>query len=309
MQRNFTLNRAFLLVAAAVSLLFASSAIQAQEPPKFQQISNIVYKQVGDREIKLNLFLPLKDGETVKGEPLLIWLDSGCWYSGDPGDGGLWKAYGALDRGFAVASVSHRPINEEPFPAAIEDVRAAVRYLRKHADEYGYDPDRIAVSGASSGGHLSLTLGISDEKSPFNVGDNLDVSGQVQRVIDFYGPTDFTIAFDRYAEHLIDCIYQAVGVTREAANKENAEQYAELQARAKRFSPIFYIDANYAPTLILQGTHDPLVPLTQSSMMYEMLRLAGVRAQLMVSDGGVHNTQSLFPADQQIREIYEFLGW
>ena len=82
--------------------------------------------------------------------------------------------------------------------------------------------------------------------------------------------------------------------------------------RFKRAEEVFahlYIDANYAPTLILQGTHDPLVPLTQSSMMYEMLRLAGVRAQLMVSDGGVHNTQSLFPADQQIREIYEFLGW
>ncbi|MBR4751579.1 MAG: alpha/beta hydrolase [Thermoguttaceae bacterium] len=309
MQRIVSTRRAFLLAAVAVSFLFAPISIRAQEEPEFQQISDVVYKKVGDREIKLNLFLPLKDGKTVKGEPLLIWLDSGCWYSGDPGDGGLWKAMGALNRGFAVASVSHRPINEEAFPVPMEDVRAAVRFLRKHADEYGYDPNRFAVAGASSGGHLSLTLGISDEKSPFNVGDNLDVSGQVQRVVDYFGPADFTVAFDRYAKESIDCVYIAVGMPREAANKENVEQYAELQARAKKFSPIFYVDGNYAPTIILQGTNDPLVPLTQSSMMYETLRLAGVRTQLMVSDGGVHNPSTLFSADQQIREIFEFLQW
>ncbi|MBP5621200.1 MAG: alpha/beta hydrolase [Thermoguttaceae bacterium] len=301
--------RSFLLAAVAVSLLFAPISIRAQEAPKFQQISDVVYKTVGDREIKLNLFLPLKDGQTLKGEPLLIWLDSGCWYSGEPGDGGLWKLLGALDRGFAVASVSHRPINEAAFPAPMEDVRAAVRFLRKHADEYGYDPDRFAVSGASSGGHLSLTLGISDEKSPFNVGDNLDVSGQVQRVVDYFGPADLTVAFDRYAQQSIDCIYLAVGMPREAADKANAELYAELQTRAKKYSPIFYVDEHYAPTIILQGTNDPLVPLSQSAMMYEALRIAGVRTQLLVSDGGVHSPQTLFSPDQQIREIFEFLQW
>ncbi|MBQ9874166.1 MAG: alpha/beta hydrolase [Thermoguttaceae bacterium] len=309
MQRfPFSLRATFvasLFLAFAVVALFA----QAQEQPKFQQISDVVYKKVGDREIKLNLFLPLKDGETLKGEPLVIWLDSGCWYSGEPGNGGIWNSLGALERGFAVASVSHRPINEAPFPAPMEDVRAAVRFLRKHAAEYGYDPDRFAVSGASSGGHLSLTLGISDEQSPFNVGDNLDVSGQVQRVVDFYGPTDFTVAFDRYAKQSIDCVYLAVDMPREAADKNNADQYKELQERAKKFSPITYVDGKYAPTILLQGTNDPFVPLTQSSMMYETLRIAGVRTQLMVSDGGVHDIHTLFSGDHMKREILEFLGW
>lgn len=286
---------------------FTQSA-QADEP-KFQAVSNVVYKTVGDREIKLNLFLPLKDGKTLKGEPLLIWLDSGCWYSDGPGNGGIWNMFGAIERGFAVASVSHRPINEAPFPAPMEDVRAAVRFLRKHADEYGYDPNRFAVSGASSGGHLSLTLGISDEKSPFNVGDNLDVSGQVQRVIDYYGPTDFTVVFDRYAAQSIDCIYQAIDLPRSAADKANAEQYKELQERAKKYSPITYVDANYAPTIVLHGTHDPLVPISQGALFYESLLLAGVRTQFCVSDGGVHDVSSLFSADYQKREIFEFIQW
>lgn len=298
------------LLSAFVFSLFACALtpIRAEEPA-FQQISNIVYKKVGDREIKLNLFLPVKDGETLKGEPLLIWLDSGCWYSNDPGVGGMWARLKAIERGFAVASVTHRSITEASFPAPMEDVRAATRYLRKHAAEYGYDPNRIAVMGASSGGHLSLTLGISDEQSPFNVGENLDVSGQVQRVIDFYGPADFTVSFDRYATQSIDCIYKAIGMERSASDKANAEEYAELQSRAKKYSPITYVDGKFAPTLILQGTDDPLVPLSQSALMYERLRLAGVRTQLIVSDGGVHDITSLFSAAMMEREIFEFLGW
>ncbi|MDO5309220.1 MAG: alpha/beta hydrolase [Planctomycetia bacterium] len=295
-------------LALFACLCYGSSNANAQEEPKFQQISDVVYKTVGDREIKLNLFLPLRDGKTLKGEPLLIYLDSGCWYSDQPGTGGIWGAFGAIDRGFAVASVAHRSMTESPFPAPMEDVRAAVRFLRKHADEYGYDPERFAVCGCSSGGHLSLTLGISDELSPFNVGDNLDVSGQVQCVVDYFGPADLVTIFDRYANQAIDCIYQACDVKREDA-RPDSEQYKNLMDKAKLYSPISYVDANYAPTIILQGTDDPIVPLSQSALMYEKLKLAGVRVQLLISDGGVHDPNSLGSHNMQVREIYEFLRW
>ena len=309
MQKTTLTRRAFFVASCLLSLATFASVGYAQDETKVQAITDIVYKKVGDREIKLNLYLPVKDGKTIKGEPLLIWLDSGCWYSGDPGDGFVWKALGADERGFAVASVSHRPISESAFPAPMEDVRAAVRFLRKHAEEYGYDPERFAVSGASSGGHLSLTLGISDEKSPFNVGDDLDVSGQVQRVIDFYGPTDLGIVFERYPQQALDCIYLAVGMERSASDKNNAAAYSELLERAKKFSPITYVDSNFAPTLILQGTVDPVVPASQSALFFEELRVAGVRSQIMYSDGGVHDLGSLFPRELMAREIFEFLRW
>ncbi len=307
LSRRFFMTVAFSLVSAVAAAFCVSASVNAADP-EYQEIKDIVYKKVGDREIKLNLFMPLKDGQVVKGRPLLIFLDSGCWYSGEPGDGGVWTVLGARDRGYAIASVSHRPINEAPFPVPMEDVRAAVRFLRKHAEEYGYDPDRFAVCGCSSGGNLSLNLGISDAQSIYDVGDNLDVSGQVQRVIDFFGPADLVEIFKRYPKQSIDCIYIANAMPREAADPENP-QYEELMARAYKYSPINYVDADFAPTLILQGTQDPLVPLSQSALMYEQLLINGVHAQLHVSDGGVHDPSSLGSLNFLAREIFEFLQW
>ena len=297
-----------LAVLAAVVTTTANFGF-AQENSDVLQVRDIVYKKVGDREIKLNLFLPTNEkGETIKGLPLAIWLDSGCWYSGEPGDGGLWRQTDALKRGFAVASVSHRPINEAPFPAPMEDVRAAVRFLRKHASDYGYDPNRFVVSGASSGGHLSLTLGISDEKTPFNVGDNLDVSGEVQCVVDFFGPADLEVVFERFGDECIDCIFIANGVSRDALKKDHPD-HAKLMANAKKYSPINYVDEKFAPTIILQGNDDNIVPLSQSALMYETLKVAKVRSQFIVSDGGVHDPWSLGSKIFLTREIYEFIKW
>ena len=150
------MKKSFLLRSALVALVAVFAApfycLAQDDKQEFDQVLDVVYKKVGDREIKLNLYRPVdQDGKVVAGTPLLIWLDSGCWYSDKPGNGGLWRMMDALKKDFAIASVSHRPITEAPFPAPIEDVRAAVRFLRKHAADYGYDPNRIAVSGASSG--------------------------------------------------------------------------------------------------------------------------------------------------------------
>ncbi len=302
------MRKLYRIVFAAIFAALACSVAVHAEDPKFQAVSDVVYKTVGERQIKLNIYLPLKDGQTVKGAPLLIFINSGCWYSDNQGDGWFWRNIHAYERGFAVASVGHRSISEAPFPAALEDVRAAVRFLRKHADEYGYDPDRFAVAGFSSGGNLALSLGISDEKSPFNVGDNLDVSGQVQRVVDFYGPSDFVSIFERYPRQALDCIYQAVGMPRESGEKENA-QNAELMKRAALYSPITYVDSNYAPTLILHGTCDTAVPISQSALMYEKLLVFGVKARFLPSDGGVHDCATLFPLAYVEREVFDFLNW
>ena len=305
--RRFFCQATLALLAATTFTIAVPSRVNADEP-EYQAISDIVYKQVGDRKITLNLFMPVKDGQIVKGRPLLIYLDSGCWYSGEPGNGGVWTDLGARERGFAIASVSHRPINEAQFPAPMEDVRAAVRFLRKHASEYGYDPDRFAVCGCSSGGNLSLSLGISDEKSPFNVGDNLDVSGQVQVVVDFFGPSDFKDVFTRYPNQAIDCIYDACGFKRDAA-KPDDPNHAALMEKAVFYSPITYVDENYAPTILLQGTVDPLVPLSQSALMFEKIAVHGVRSRIVVTNGGVHNPGTLGSRDDRIREIFDFLEW
>ena len=302
----------FLAVAiCAATFVFASAAVSTlnADEAKYQQVSDVVYKKVGDREIKLNLFLPLKDGAPVKNAPLYIYLDSGCWYSGNPGDGGFWRWLGVLDRGCAIASVSHRPINEAPFPAPMEDVRAAVRFLRKNAEKYGLDPNNFTAGGYSSGGHLSLTLGTSDAKSVYEVGDNLDVSGQVQHVVEFYGPTDFPLVFDRISRQAVDCIYVAFNVKKEDADDLTSPIRADLMERAKKYSPLHAVDADCAPTLILHGTDDTIVPLSQSALLFDELRKAGVRTKLIVGNGGVHDGSTVALPQEFRREVAEFLGW
>ncbi len=302
----------FLAVALCVATFaVATSAVSTlnADEPKFQQVSDVVYKKVGDREIKLNLFLPLKDGAPVKNAPLYIYLDSGCWYSGNPGDGGFWRWLGVLDRGAAIASVSHRPINEAPFPAPMEDVRAAVRFLRKNAEKYGLDPNNFTAGGYSSGGHLSLTLGTSDAKSVYEVGDNLDVSGQVQQVVEFYGPTDFPLVFERVSREAVDCIYVAFNVKKADADDKTSPVYADLLERAKKYSPLHAVDADFAPTLILHGTDDTIVPLSQSALLFDKLRKAGVRTKLIVGNGGVHDGSTVALPQEFRREVAEFLGW
>ena len=304
--RRLFMTVAFSLLAAVAAPICASAPLRADEP-EYQEIRDIVYKKVGDREIKLNLFLPVEDGQIVKGRPLLIYISSGCWNCLGAGDGGVWTSLGARKRGFAIASVAHRPISEAIFPAPIEDVRAAVRFLRKHAQEYGYDPDRFAATGTSSGGHLSLCLGVSDAASIYDVGENLDVSGQVQRVIDFFGPADFVDACTRRQEQP-GCIFDALGVARDAADPESPE-YDALMERGRKFSPIVYVDADYAPTFLLHGAEDPVVSLSQSVLMYEQLVMNGVRTRIHVGDGGVHDPRTLGSVNFLAREIFEFLQW
>ena len=309
LSRRRFLSAAATIMACAFALNPLAKEACAQNP-EYQEIKDVVYKTVGDRQITLNLYLPIEEGSIVKGRPLLIFLNSGCWRSPGPGDGWLWNLYGARSKGFAIASVSHRSIDEPggTFPAPMEDVRAAVRFLRKHASEYGDDPERFAVMGASSGGHLSLTLGVSDEKTPYNVGDNLDVSGQVQRVIDIYGPSDFSDCFARYPVETIDCIYQAFGAPREEGDASNPG-HAALIEKAKAASPLYYVDANFAPTLIIHGTQDQVVPLSQSAIIFERMQWAHVRSQFIVTDGGVHSIESIGANLHLAREIFEFLGW
>lgn len=299
------------LALCAATFAFANAAVSTlnADEPKFQQVSDVVYKKVGDREIKLNLFLPLKDGAPVENAPLYIYLDSGCWYSGNPGDGGFWRWLGVLDRGAAIASVSHRSIDEAPFPAPMEDVRAAVRFLRKNADKYGLDPNNFTAGGYSSGGHLSLTLGISDAKSVYEVGDNLDVSGQAQQVVEFYGPTDFPLVFERLSREAIDCIYVAFNVKKSDVEDKSSPVYADLIKRAEKYSPLRSVDADFAPTLILHGTDDTIVPLSQSALLFDELRKTGVRTKLIVGNGGVHDGSTVALPQEFRREVAAFLGW
>ncbi|MDO4574750.1 MAG: alpha/beta hydrolase [Planctomycetia bacterium] len=269
-------------------------------------IKNIVYKTVDGKELKLNLFLPVKGEKRFTNVPLLIFIDAGCWYSGEPGSGGMWGGWGAIQRGFAVASVPHRSAKEVPFPAQIEDTKAAIRFLRAHADAYGIDKTRFAVMGCSSGGHISCMLGIPDQVRTFDVGENLDQSSQVQRVINFYGPTDLKYMLEN--SHCIPCIYQTIAGTG-PDGKIPTKLTPEQMEHARVCSPMAYVSRDFAPTLNLYGVMDRTVPISQGVRFYEALYRAGVRTEMYVSNRGVHSVKSIADNETLAAMVFKFLEW
>lgn len=146
---------------------------------------DIAYVTDGHERQKLDLYVPADIGENL---PLIIWVHGGAWRGGNKTH---YRPMEYLRAGYAGASISYRLSQHAVFPAQIEDVKAAVRWLRANAETYRLDPNRFAAWGTSAGGHLVAMLGTAGDVAEFEVGENLKVSSKVQAVVDYFGPTDF----------------------------------------------------------------------------------------------------------------------
>ena len=149
---------------------------------------DLAYVTHGSRGQTLDLYAPKK----ATGVPLIVWIHGGAFlFASKEGFPVEPVPLHLMLEGYAVASINYRLSPEAVFPAQLEDCKAAIRWLRAHADELGIDPTRIGVWGASAGGNLAALVGTTGSVRDFDVGENLDYSSRVQAVCDFYGPTDF----------------------------------------------------------------------------------------------------------------------
>lgn len=233
---------------------------------------DIPYVENGHERQKLNLFLPEKKSATPL--PLIITTHGGGWLGGFRGSR---PEFGAdlLMRGYACTSLGYRLSGDAPFPAQIEDCKAAIRWLRAHAKEYNLDPDRFAVVGHSAGGHLAALLGATAGVGGFDVGGHLDQSSRVQAVVDYSGPTDIV--------KLIES--KAVGSS--AGSQLIGGPLARKRAVAGRANPITYLGKGAPPYLIIHGDQDSVVPVNQSELLFEALKKAGMSARLhVIRDAG-----------------------
>jgi acetyl esterase/lipase len=162
------------------------------------------------------------------------------------------------------------------FPAQIHDAKAAIRWVRAHAKKYQVDPERIGVTGASAGGHLSLLVGLTDPSSSLE-GDsgNPDQSSQVQAVVNVFGPTDMASCYQKSSVAWIFRLF--LGGTPDEA----AERY-------KAASPLTYVSKDDPPVLTLHGDMDALVPVEQARMLDERMKAVGAPHTLMVFEGQGH---------------------
>ena len=240
-------------------------------------LTDIEYARVDSVSLRLDLYLPTNSpGPT----PLVVWIHGGAWMSGSKED---CAAPDVLGDAYAVASIDYRLTQNAPFPAQLDDCKAAVRWLRAHAGDYGIDASRIGAWGESAGGHLAALLGTSGNVPELEgtVGDDLSTSSRVQAVCDFCGPTDLAAMVAQLLE--IDPetpMYPFVllfGGT--------PDEKAEL---ARLASPVSHVDASDPPFLIVHGDQDDVVPYAQATSFYSALMSAGVDASLYTVGGAGH---------------------
>ena len=246
--------------------------------PGGRRLADLVYGRASGRDLVLDLYLPA--GERKRPAPLVVWVHGGGWIGGDKRP---CPTAAMLPFGFATASVGYRLATEAVFPAQIEDVKAAVRWLRAHAATYRLDPDRFGAAGASAGGHLVALLGTAGDAADLEgTGGSPGVSSRVQAVLDVCGPTDFLQFHGRGAP---------VGPDTDGGlfDRLLGGRIHEKQDLARRANPIAYVSKDDPPFLLVHGARDTVVPLDQSRLLKEALDAAGVPADLVVVPDAGHD--------------------
>ena len=267
-------------------LILLPPAARAQEPAAPSQASSLVAQTSAPRVLRdlayvpnaaprqhLDLYLP---PQSATPRPLIVYIHGGAWRAGSKSE---CPARRLLAFGYAAASVEYRFSQDAPFPAQIQDCKAAIRWLRAHSAQYGIDPRRIGVWGASAGGHLVALLGVTGQATDFDTGPNLSQSSAVQCVVDFFGPTDFL----RYGQPP-----RALDSSDSAVAQLLGGPVSTHQQQARAASPLYYVTKSAAPFLILHGDSDPLVPVQQSRELQAALTKSGVESTLHVIPGAGH---------------------
>ncbi len=220
-----------------------------QVPGDIEEIKNIEYKNIGGKSLQLDLYKPANLNDPA---PLLVFIHGGGWKSGNRSDYLVYLVDFAK-RGYVTATVSYRLLNDGHYPACAEDIRDAVGWFFRNGEKYGYDPDRIALIGGSAGGHLAMLGGYGWGK---NNGTADSIDHKIKAVVDIYGPVDLTTEYAR--KHPL--VTSFIG-----------RSYEDSPGLYSEASPVIYLDKNDPPTLILHGTSDRLVPISQSENLKSAL--------------------------------------
>lgn len=238
--------------------------------PAIAYDENITYGKGGDVDLKLDFARPKEGGPF----PAIVCIHGGGWR------GGSREVYRPLikelaAKGYAAVTVSYRFAPQHPFPAQVEDVKCAVRYLRENAEKLHIDPDRIGATGASAGGHLSLMLGVmGSEDGLEGEGGHAKQSSRVQCVVNWFGPTDLAQEFPENVRGLLNDFIKGTP--------------AEKPDVVKQASPITYLSKDDAPILTLHGTKDNIVPYSQATLLHKACKEIGLEHELITVEGGGH---------------------
>jgi acetyl esterase/lipase len=273
-----------ILSALAATTLLATPVVAQPKPPKLDVPASVMfepdieYSNADGESMKLDLARP-KEGEGPF--PVVVCIHGGGFRAGN--------RYGyrplcvkLAEQGYAALTISYRLAPKYQFPAAIIDCKSAIRWVRRNAEKYNFDPNKIGVTGGSAGGHLAqflgVTMGVAEFEPPTipSVPRYVPPSTAVTCVVNVYGPSDFTKSY---------------GKSVDAAEVLPLWLGGDLStARLKHIkaSPLYWVTPNAAPTLCIHGTDDKYVAHEQAVWIVDKLKASGVEAELLTLEGAGH---------------------
>jgi acetyl esterase/lipase len=292
------------LFAFAALLISFVPNVRAADP-NFTRKEDIIYGRKYGTALTFDVFTP----NNANGIGV-VFAVSGGWFSDHGGINPVFFGE-LLNRGYTVFAVVHGSQPKFTIPEVLQDMNRAVRFIRFHAKDYKIDPNRIGMIGGSAGGHLSLMQGSAGDDGDPKARNPIDrVSSRVQAVACFFPPTDF-LNYGKTGEVALGSgtlkafkapfdFHDFDEKTRSFAAVTDEEKRREI---GRRISPVYQVTAKSAPTLIVHGDADTLVPIQQAELMIARLKEAGVPAELVVKKGGGHGWAD-FPKD-----VKSFADW
>lgn len=267
------------LLLLALSGADAPISPQPDAPPPPTVFEAVTYRTVDDRPLKLDVAVPPGDGPF----PVIVMLHGGGWIQGDRSrfrgeiEEAAWRGFVGVTVSYRLCRTGEDTPSVDGFPAPVQDVKAAVRFLRANAEQFHIDPNRIGIAGESAGGHIALMVGLTRPEDGLDGDVPADApSSEVQAVANVFGPTDLTaLAHDNPSSRIV--LVMLLGAAPELAPD-----------RYRQASPVTYARRDAPPVLTIHGTYDGLVPVSQAKRLDAAMKKAGARHELMFLYGSGH---------------------
>jgi acetyl esterase/lipase len=281
-------------VLSGYLLLLALSCGWAQTNVDFQRTEDVIYGRKFGTALTLDVFQP----RPANGVGVILMV-SGGWFSAHESiHANFFQPL--LNRGYTVFAVVHGSQPKFTITEIVPDINRAMRFIRHNAARYGVDPNRLGITGASAGGHLSLTMGTQGGSGDPNAKDPIDrESSAVQCVACFFPPTDFL----NYSQPGEDAVGVGVLKSFKAAFGPRADTAEERQKLGREISPIYFVHSNMPPMLIMHGDADKLVPICQAQTFVKRCEDVGSTAKLVVREGKTHGWPDI------VKDMEIFADW
>ena len=260
-------------------------------------IGNVVFAHPDGYELAMHILKPMWKSDNG-GFPLVVFVQGSAWTKPNQ----FWEIpqlSRLAERGFVVATVTHRSAFEAKAPAFLEDVKTSIRFLKSHAADYDIDPTKVCIWGTSSGGNTALLVGLTQDAPLPADAEWPDADAGVQAVVDCFGPTDLMRMMTvQYADSEDPSLFYALG---------GGDSVETCRETMEAISPICYVTPGRAfpPFLILHGDADPVVLYSDTEVLYNRLVECGYEADLVRVTGAPH--EGNFWSERLLETIFQYI--